>query len=48
VVGDGDMEHIMMAAAVLLVAVVAVVQQQPLGAHGNTELHVKCGTIKDV
>jgi hypothetical protein len=47
VVGDGDMEHLMMAAAVLQAAVVAVVQQLSIGERGSTELDVnKCGTIK--
>jgi hypothetical protein len=48
VVGDGDMEHLMMAAVVLQAAVVAVVQQLHIGEHGCTELDVKCGTIKHV
>jgi len=54
-VGDGDMEHLMMAAAVDLVvlglgvaehALVAIVQQLSIGDRISTELHVKCGTIK--
>ena len=48
-VGDGDMEHLMMAAAVDLVvlglgvaedALVAIVQQLSIGDRGSTELHV--------
>lgn len=54
-VGDGDMEHLIMAAAVDLVvlglgvaehALVAAARYKQFGDRISTELHVKCGTIK--